>query len=112
MDDNEQLKDRGRVRFLTITGSRYDIDLDAGLLQRTTGTPVDPEWPSAELRHDNEVIDLLEVYGDFVIGTEVQLVIQLPGRPFVTVRRPTTMVEVEWLREPHPQKPPAPERDT
>lgn len=39
--------------------------------------------------------------GEFAVGTEVQLVIQLPGRPFVTVRQPTTLVEVEWVRQPY-----------
>lgn len=100
MADNEQRKDRGRLQFLTITASRYDIDFDAGLLRRTTGPPVDPQWPSAALRQDGEVVTLVAADGPFTIGSEVVLTIQLPDRVGVTYRRPTPIVQVEWVREP------------
>lgn len=103
MADNE-LTDRGRVRLPTMTGSRYDIDLEAGLLRRTTGPPVDSAWPSAPLREDGEVIPLVAVQGSFDIGSEVVLTLQLPNVLGVTYRFPTPIVEVDWIRIPTPSR--------
>lgn len=106
MDDKTIPTDGGRVRFTTITGSHYDIDFDAGVLRRTTGPPVDPEWPSATLRQDGEAVTFMGAIGSFTIGSEVTLTIQLPGNPAITYRRATPIVAFEWIR---PRQPPVSE---
>lgn len=104
MDDTETPSAHtGRVQFWTITGSFYDLDFDAGACRRTTGTPSAPDRPSAELRSDDEVVELLAFTGELEVGQEVVLHLQLPNVTPSTLRLPTPIVRVEWITPPREQ---------
>jgi hypothetical protein len=82
----------GRILVLTESGSRYEIDLDLGLLYRIRGSeqPLDPEvaYPS-KLRDHGRTVKILRVIS-LSVGERAVFDIQSLGGPSVAFTRRTT----------------------
>jgi hypothetical protein len=84
-------EDTGQYTVITESGSRYDIDLDAGLLIRRQD--IESAW-SVPLRRDATAVALIE-FNNMIVGAEPQLVLQgVADEEIFTIRRPTRIVSI------------------
>jgi hypothetical protein len=99
----------GRILVLTESGSRYEIDLDLGLLYRIRGSeqPLDPEvsYPS-KLRDHGRTVKILRVLS-LAVGERAVFDIQSLGGPLAAYTRRTTTI----VREIRPVQPDPEERE-
>jgi hypothetical protein len=84
---------RGFWRVQTET-AHYELDLDERTLVRLPGESTS-DFIASSMRRDGEVIPLLQVLNQIVVGEDMYLLIQVREDGTSTVRRTTPVVDME-----------------